>query len=119
MRLPEIPAERLRRLTDSPRGRGQTIRFCTTSCAQDLPKPRLPPSRDSCSDPAEVDDRASVAAKIETPDTEKTASFRCIGAAAFVDGEEKSFLESYSDFIWWGLMGLSAMGSIGAWLRAI
>jgi hypothetical protein len=37
------------------------------------------------------------------------------GAAAFVDGEEKTFLDRYSDFIWWGLMGLSAMGSAGAW----
>jgi hypothetical protein len=32
-----------------------------------------------------------------------------------VDGEEKTFLDRYSDFIWWGLMGLSAMGSAGAW----
>src|SRR6185437_4763667 len=31
------------------------------------------------------------------------------------DGEEKTFLDRYSDFIWWGLMGLSATGSIGAW----
>ena len=38
-----------------------------------------------------------------------------VGAAAFVDGEEKTFLDRYSDFIWWGLMGLSAMGSAGAW----
>jgi len=37
------------------------------------------------------------------------------GAAAYVDGEEKTFLDRYSDFIWWGLMGLSAMGSAGAW----
>jgi hypothetical protein len=37
------------------------------------------------------------------------------GAAAFVDGEEKTFLDRYSDFIWWGLMALSAMGSAGAW----
>jgi len=37
------------------------------------------------------------------------------GAAAFVDGEEKSFLDRYSDYIWWGLMALSAMGSAGAW----
>jgi TRAP transporter TAXI family solute receptor len=56
------------------------------------------------------------AAKIETPDTEKTAFIPVHpGAAAFVDGAEKTFLESYSDFIWWGLMGLSATGSIGAW----
>jgi TRAP transporter TAXI family solute receptor len=56
------------------------------------------------------------AAKIETPDTEKTAFIPVHpGAAAFVDGEEKTFLDSYSDIIWWSLMGLSAMGSIGAW----
>ena len=37
------------------------------------------------------------------------------GAAAFVDGEEKTFLDRYSDYIWWTLMALSAMGSVGAW----
>ena len=37
------------------------------------------------------------------------------GAAAFVDGEEKTFLDRYSDYIWWALMALSAMGSAGAW----
>jgi hypothetical protein len=37
------------------------------------------------------------------------------GAAAYVDGEEKTFLDRYSDYIWWGLMALSAMGSLGAW----
>jgi len=57
-----------------------------------------------------------VAAKIETPDTDKDAAIPVHpGAAAFVDGEEKTFLDRYSDFIWWGLMGLSAMGSAGAW----
>ncbi len=57
-----------------------------------------------------------LAAKIETPDTDKDAAIPVHpGAAAFVDGEEKSFLDKYSDYIWWGLMGLSAMGSVGAW----
>jgi TRAP transporter TAXI family solute receptor len=57
-----------------------------------------------------------LAAKIETPDTDKDATIPVHpGAAAFVDGEEKTFFERYSDFIWWGLMGLSAMGSAGAW----
>jgi TRAP transporter TAXI family solute receptor len=57
-----------------------------------------------------------LAAKIETSDTDKDAVIPVHpGAAAFVDGEEKSFLDRYSDFIWWGLMGLSAMGSVGAW----
>src|SRR5215468_2366597 len=57
-----------------------------------------------------------LAAMIETPDTDKDASIPAHpGAAAFVDGEEKTFLDRYSDFIWWGLMALSAMGSAGAW----
>ena len=56
------------------------------------------------------------AAKIETPDTDKDATIPVHpGAAAFVDGEEKTFLDRYSDYIWWGLMALSAMGSAGAW----
>src|SRR6476620_4837302 len=51
-----------------------------------------------------------LAAKIETPDTDKDAVIPVHpGAAAFVDGEEKSFLDRYSDYIWWALMGLSAM----------
>jgi TRAP transporter TAXI family solute receptor len=57
-----------------------------------------------------------LAAKIETPDTDKDAAIPVHpGAAAFVDGEEKTFSDRYSDYIWWGLMGLSAMGSAGAW----
>jgi TRAP transporter TAXI family solute receptor len=57
-----------------------------------------------------------LAAKIETPDTDKDAAIPVHpGAAAFVDGEEKSFLDRYSDYIWWSLMALSAMGSVGAW----
>ena len=57
-----------------------------------------------------------LAAKIETPDTDKDATIPVHpGAAAFVDGEEKTFLDRYSDYIWWSLMALSAMGSAGAW----
>jgi TRAP transporter TAXI family solute receptor len=57
-----------------------------------------------------------LAAKIETPDTDKDAAIPVHpGAAAFIDGEEKTFLDRYSDLIWWGLIGLSAMGSAGAW----
>jgi len=57
-----------------------------------------------------------LAAKIETPDTDKDAAIPVHpGAAAFVDGEEKTFLDRYSDYIWWSLMALSAMGSVGAW----
>jgi TRAP transporter TAXI family solute receptor len=57
-----------------------------------------------------------LAAKIETPDTDKDAFVPVHpGAAAFVDGEEKTFLDRYSDIIWWSLMALSATGSLGAW----
>ena len=57
-----------------------------------------------------------LAAKIETPDTDKDAAIPVHpGAAAFVDGEEKTFLDRYSDYIWWGLMGCRRSGSAGAW----
>src|SRR6202140_2179225 len=60
-----------------------------------------------------------LAAKIETPDTDKDAVIPAHpGAAAFVDGEEKTFLDRYSDYIWWALMALSAMGSAGAWFAS-
>jgi TRAP transporter TAXI family solute receptor len=60
-----------------------------------------------------------VAAKIETPDTDKDAAIPAHpGAAAFVDGDEKTFLDRYSDYIWWALMALSAMGSAGAWFAS-
>ena len=61
-----------------------------------------------------------LAAKIETPDTDKDATIPVHpGAAAFVDGEEKTFLDRYSDYIWWALMAASAMGSAGAWFAGI
>src|SRR3954449_6238141 len=60
-----------------------------------------------------------LAAKIETPDTDKDAVIPAHpGAAAYVDGDEKSFLDRYSDYIWFGLMGLSLLGSVGAWFAS-
>ena len=56
------------------------------------------------------------AAKIETPDTDKDAAITVHpGAAAYVDGEEKTFLDKYSDYLWGSIMLLSALGSVGAW----
>ena len=58
-------------------------------------------------------------AKLETPDTDKDAAIPAHpGAAAYVDGEEKSFLDRYSDYIWGSLMVLSALGSAGAWFAS-
>jgi TRAP transporter TAXI family solute receptor len=60
-----------------------------------------------------------LAAKIETPDTDKDAVIPVHpGAAAYVDGEEKTFLDRYSDYIWWTLMAMSATGSAGAWFAS-
>jgi TRAP transporter TAXI family solute receptor len=60
-----------------------------------------------------------LAAKIETPDTDKDAVIPVHpGAAAYVDGEEKSFMDRYSDYIWWALMAMSALGSLGAWFAS-
>lgn len=60
-----------------------------------------------------------LSAKLETPDTDKDAAIPAHpGAAAYVDGEEKTFLDKYSDYIWGSLMALSALGSAGAWFAS-
>jgi TRAP transporter TAXI family solute receptor len=58
------------------------------------------------------------AAKIETPDTDKDAARPAHrGAAAYIDGTERTFLEKYSDYIWGVVLLLSGLGSAGAWFR--
>lgn len=58
------------------------------------------------------------AAKIEKPDTDKDAALPAHqGAAAYIDGNERTFLEKYSDYIWGVVLVLSGLGSGGAWLR--
>ena len=60
-----------------------------------------------------------LSAKLETPDTDKDAAIPAHpGAAAYVDGEEKTFLDKYSDYIWGSLMAVSALGSAGAWFAS-
>lgn len=57
------------------------------------------------------------AAKIEKPDTDKDAAFPAHpGAAAYVDGTERTFLETYSDYFWMAILLLSILGSAGAWM---
>jgi TRAP transporter TAXI family solute receptor len=59
------------------------------------------------------------AAKIETPDTNKDAALPAHrGAAAYIDGTERTFLEKYSDYMWGGILLLSGFGSAGAWFRS-
>jgi TRAP transporter TAXI family solute receptor len=58
------------------------------------------------------------ATKIEKPDTDKDAALPAHpGAAAYIDGTERTFLEKYSDYMWGGLLLLSGLGSGFAWLR--
>jgi TRAP transporter TAXI family solute receptor len=59
------------------------------------------------------------AANIETPDTDKDAALPAHrGAAAYIDGTERTFLEKYSDYIWGAVLLLSGLGSAGAWFRS-
>lgn len=52
------------------------------------------------------------AAKIEKPDTDKDAPVPVHpGAAAYLDGELKTFFDRYSDLLYWGLMAMSVLGS--------
>jgi hypothetical protein len=58
------------------------------------------------------------AAKIEKPDTDKDAALPAHpGAAAYIDGTERTFLERYSDYFWFVILLLSGLGSAGAWFR--
>jgi TRAP transporter TAXI family solute receptor len=58
------------------------------------------------------------AAHIKKPDTDKDAELPVHrGAAAYLDGTERTFLDRYGDYFWFVLLFLSALGSVWAWLR--
>src|SRR5262249_42252232 len=58
------------------------------------------------------------APKIEKPDTDKDAALPAHeGAAAYFDGNERTFLEKYTDYLWGIILVLAGLGSAGAWLR--
>ena len=58
------------------------------------------------------------AGRIEKPDTDKDAALPAhAGAAAYIDGTERTFLERYSDYFWAAILVLSGLGSVGAWSR--
>jgi TRAP-type uncharacterized transport system substrate-binding protein len=55
--------------------------------------------------------------KIEPPETDKDAAVAVHpGAAAYIDGEQKSFFDRYDNWIYYGLMLLSFVGSAMVWL---
>lgn len=58
------------------------------------------------------------AAHITKPDLEKDTELPVHrGAAAVIDGNERTFLDRYGDYFWFGLLLLSGIGSGVAWLR--
>ena len=58
------------------------------------------------------------ASKIQKPDTDKDAAIPAHpGAAAYIDGTERTFLDKYSDYFWGAILLLSVLGSGAAWLR--
>ena len=60
-----------------------------------------------------------LASRIEAPPTDKGAALPTHpGTAAYIDGEEQTFFEKYSDFIYIGAMLLSVVGSAAAALAS-
>jgi TRAP transporter TAXI family solute receptor len=58
------------------------------------------------------------AQKIQKPDTDKDAALPAHpGAAAYINGTERTFLDKYSDYLWGVVLLLSGLGSAAAWLR--
>jgi TRAP-type uncharacterized transport system substrate-binding protein len=58
-------------------------------------------------------------ARIEKPDTDKDAVVQAHpGAAAYLDDDQKTFFDRYSDLLYWGLMLMSFAGSAAAWLMS-
>jgi len=58
-------------------------------------------------------------AQMKKPDTDKDAAVLAHpGAAAFIDDEQKTFFDKYSDFIYLGIMVFSGFGSGAAWLAS-
>jgi TRAP transporter TAXI family solute receptor len=65
-----------------------------------------------------ITQRVAGAAHIAKPETEKeTEPSVHRGAAAVINGTERTFLDKYSDYIWFALLLLSGVGSAAAWLR--
>jgi TRAP transporter TAXI family solute receptor len=58
------------------------------------------------------------ASKIEKPDTDKDAALPAHpGAAAYIDGTERTFMDRYSDYIWGVVLLFSVLGSATAAVR--
>jgi TRAP transporter TAXI family solute receptor len=58
------------------------------------------------------------AGRITKPDTDKDAALPAHpGAAAYIDGNERTFMDNYSDYLWGAVLLFSVLGSAVAGLR--
>jgi TRAP transporter TAXI family solute receptor len=65
-----------------------------------------------------ITQRVAGAARIAKPETEKEVEPSVHrGAAAVINGTERTFLDKYSDYMWFALLLVSGIGSAAAWLR--
>jgi len=65
-----------------------------------------------------IAEQVSTAAHITKPDPEKDTELPVHrGAAAVINGTERTFLDKYGDYFWFALLLLSALGSAAAWFR--
>jgi TRAP-type uncharacterized transport system substrate-binding protein len=76
-------------------------------------------TRSLFADRLSIAQREPLASRIEAPSTDKGAALPTHpGTAAYIDGEEQTFFEKYSDFIYIGAMLLSVVGSAAAALAS-
>ena len=117
----EIPGSTFSSVAAAPRGQGRHRQRQPSDHRAEVAcrKPRSAPSSGNCSRCASRSPgKCPAAAKIEKPDTDKDAALPAHqGAAAYIDGTERTFLEKYTDYFWGAILVLSGLGSAGAWLR--
>jgi TRAP-type uncharacterized transport system substrate-binding protein len=76
-------------------------------------------TRSLFADRLSIAQKEPLASRIEAPSTDKGAALPTHpGTAAYIDGEEQTFFEKYSDFIYIGAMLLSVVGSAAAALAS-
>jgi len=58
-------------------------------------------------------------AKIEKPDTDKDAAVQAHpGAAAYLDNDQKTFFDRYSDLLYWSMIAMGFLGSAITWVAS-
>jgi TRAP-type uncharacterized transport system substrate-binding protein len=94
-----------------------TVRLVARSTLKDSVASDI--TRSLFADRLSIAQREPLASRIEAPSTDKSAALPTHpGTAAYIEGEEQTFFEKYSDFIYIGAMLLSVVGSMAAALAS-